>query len=179
VTRQSRGCCPSKAAGVRRLTPAAFEGQQPRQIGDVVHEAAQEFVQPLVEDRIGGHGGQILAHAPGKGLGPGRAGVALGQAVEMGDHARGAGDQRARALPVEDQEIGDLARRDLAAIGPAKGAQHRQRAQQGDPLVIVIAGADQIKLWQQHIVLHIHQPRGVVGAFQIVAQMQEIPAVIA
>ena len=94
-------------------------------------------------------------------------------------HRQRRGHQRARELGVQDQEIGDLGGRHVAAIGPVKGAVRRHGAQKRGPLVIVELRPDEIHPWQQDVIFHVDQPRGVVGPFQPVTEAKEIVAVIA
>ncbi len=72
----------------------------------------------------------------------------------------------------------DLARRVLAAVGPVERPVGRQRAQQRRPLVGVDGAADHVGGRQQHVVLHVEQARGVVAALEVVAEVEEVVAVV-
>jgi len=145
---------------------------------DLVDEAREKLVEAFVEYLIHLGLGE-LREKPAGGPLRGRAPVvATREAFEMAVHPLDAGDQGAGALRVEDQEMRDPRRRHLAAIGPVEGPVRRHRAQERHPLVVVEAGADEVHLRQQDVVFHVEQARGVVGALQMVAEMQEIVVVV-
>ena len=72
--------------------------------------------------------------------------------------------ERARHLPVEDQEIGDEPGLDALPVDPMVGGERRDLAQDGRPLEVVEAAADPLGLGQQQMVLHVEDAGGVVGA---------------
>ena len=72
----------------------------------------------------------------------------------------------------------DLARAVLAAVGPVERPVGRQRPEQRRPLVGVDRAAHHVGGRQQHVVLHVEQPRGVVAALEVVAEVQEVVAVV-
>ena len=75
-----------------------------------------------------------------------------------------AGNQRARHLGTQDQEIGDEPGLHAGAIDPVIGGVRRDGAQDRRPLKIVERAADGLLLRQQHMIFHVQQPCGVVGA---------------
>ncbi len=90
-----------------------------------------------------------------------------------------AGGERARHALLEDQQLRHLDRQDLVAVQAAVGFIGRHRAQQRGPLVVVERAADVLHRGQQHVVLHVEDARGVVGALEEGAEAREVEGLAA
>ena len=97
----------------------------------------------------------------------------------MAVHPFDTGDQAARALRVQNQEMRDFRGCHLAPIGPMECPMRRHGAQKRGPLVVIKARPHKFHFWQKDVILHIHQTRRVIGPFQIEPKVQEIPTIIA
>ena len=135
-------------------------------------------MQPLVDDVLDLRLGQLAQHRVDPVVRLRAAAVGARQPPEMMPDLVLAMQQRARAGAVQDQEMRDLPRAVLAAVGPVERPIGRQRPQQRRPLVGVDRAADHVGGRQQHVVFDVEQPRGVVAALEIVAEVQEVVAVV-
>ena len=101
-----------------------------------------------------------------------------GKLVERADEVVIAMVQRARHVLAQDEQLGDAPGVDGIAIDVAVGAKGADRAQQRAPLVIVDQTADLFAARQQHVIFHVEDARGVVGALDEGAEADEAEGVV-
>ena len=85
-------------------------------------------------------------HVAGEALARAAAAVGVGDEIEVADQDLVAVGERARHLPVEDQEVRDEPGLDALAVDPVVGGQRRDLAQDRGPLEIVEGAADALGL---------------------------------
>ena len=105
--------------------------------------------------------------------------VLVSQAGQIGAQLFDAEVQAAREALVKQQELGNPPGVDRPGVEPAIGAFTRDRAQHALPLDIVEARSDPGQRGQQHIVLHVEDPRGAVAALNEGPDPGEIVVLVA
>ena len=135
--------------------------------------------RPLLENLL--HAAVLEPGADGARLALGRALAAIGagDVVEIEHEVLVAARERARHLVPQDQQVGDQPRLDALAIDPVIGGERRHRAQDRRPLEIIERAADPLVRRQQHVILHVEDARGVVGALHVDAEAGEPVGVVA
>ena len=122
---------------------------------------------------------EAVADAAGVALRGALAAIGDADLVEIAHEVAVAARQRARQRVVEDEEVSDQPGFQRLAIDPVIGRQRRHRAQDRGPLVVIQRAADMFLLRQQHVILHVENARGVVGALQVQAEPREPVGVVA
>ena len=77
---------------------------------------------------------------------------------------------------MKDQKLGHLPARDLSDIRLQIGFQRAARAQDRHPLRDVHMAANLLSARKQDVIFDVEDPRGGVGAFEVFAKLQKIPA---
>src|SRR5690349_21352775 len=133
----------------------------------VRNEFLDEFMDAVLEDIVHMAVFKPVADAAGVALGGALAAIGDADLVEIAHEVAVATRERPRQRVVEDQEVGDQPRFQGLAVDPVISRQRRYRAQDRGPLVVVQRAADMFLLRQQHVILHVENARGVVGALQM------------
>jgi hypothetical protein len=137
--------------------------------------------------QAGGHDLVDLAAARGRGahgvqrVYPHRGGAQIrkrSKATEQLVHLAQAHRDGTREAGIEQQKAHDLGRLHAARIGPPEGMIAGGRAQQRVPLAGVHLAIGFVGRRHQAVVVDVQQPRGLVRALQIFADLIEIPALI-
>src|SRR5467141_2382154 len=131
------------------------------------NEFLDEFMHAMLENII--HVAVLKAIADAAGVALRGALAAIGDAdlIEIAHQIAVTAGQRTRQRIVEDQEVRDQPWFQGFAIDPMVGGQRRARAQDRGPLIIIERSADMLFLGQQHMVLHVEDAGGVVGALKM------------
>ena len=101
-----------------------------------------------------------------------------GKLVERADEVVVTMVQRARHVLAQNEQLGDAPGIDGVAIDIAVGAKSPDRTQQSAPLIVVDQTSDLFALRQKHVIFHVEDARGVVGALDEGAEADEAEGVV-
>ena len=106
----------------------------------------------------------------------GFAGMAVGDQIERLDHPVHAEMQRARHVVTQNEQLGHPLRRDDVTIDLAVNLESRHGTEQRPPLVKISRAL--ITLRPQHVVLHVKNPRRVVGPLKQGTEPDEVVSLV-
>src|SRR3977135_192998 len=131
------------------------------------NEFLDEFMHAMLENIIHVAVFEAIADAAGVALRGALAAIGDADLIEIAHQIAVAARQRARQRIVEDQKVCDQPWLQGFPIDPVVGGQCRDRAQDRGPLIIVERSTDMLLLGQQHVILHVEDAGGVVGALEM------------